>query len=304
MLQLIAVGYTTREIALQFSLSIKTIEKHRQALMDKLKIHTIAGLTRYAVSNGLVEGKLAPWNWRSNHSQAWPLMTIPFAPDLQEDFMRILLADDHTVVRSGLKQILAEEFKKAVFGEARNAEETLDLIDQQRWDIVILDITMPGRTGLEAMREIRKSRPGLPVLVLSIHPESQFAVRVLKLGAAGYMTKESAADELVSAVKKVLSGGRYVSAALAEALATNLAIGSVKPPQELLSDREFQVLRLIASGKILSEIARELVLSVKTISTYRSRVLEKMGLKNNAELMHYAMQHQLVEINPEALGAQ
>jgi len=178
------------------------------------------------------------------------------------------------------------------------------LVGKEPWDIVVLDITMPGRSGLEVMREIRKLRPGLPVLVLSIHPENQFAVRVLKLGAAGYMTKESAAEELVTAVKKVLSGGRYVSAALAETLATNLATGSAKPPQELLSDREFQVLRLIASGKILSEIAQELVLSVKTISTYRSRVLEKMGLRNNAELMHYAMQHQLIEIIPEGLGAQ
>jgi DNA-binding NarL/FixJ family response regulator len=162
---------------------------------------------------------------------------------------------------------------------------------------------MPGRSGLEVMREIRKLRPRLPVLVLSIHPENQFAVRVLKLGAAGYMTKESAAEELVKAVKKVLSGGRYVSAALAETLAINLVTDSVKPPQELLSDREFQVLRLIASGKIISEIARELVLSVKTISTYRSRILEKMGLRNNAELMHYAMQHHLVQVTPAGLGA-
>jgi DNA-binding NarL/FixJ family response regulator len=217
--------------------------------------------------------------------------------------MRILLADDHTVVRSGLKQILAEEFKGAVFGEARNAQETLDWVAKQGWDVVVLDITMPGRSGLEVMREIRKLRPRLPVLVLSIHPENQFAVRVLKLGAAGYMTKESAAEELVKAVKKVLSGGRYVSAALAETLAINLVTDSVKPPQELLSDREFQVLRLIASGKIISEIARELVLSVKTISTYRSRILEKMGLRNNAELMHYAMQHHLVQVTPAGLGA-
>ncbi|HZR18931.1 MAG TPA: response regulator transcription factor [Verrucomicrobiae bacterium] len=216
--------------------------------------------------------------------------------------MRVLLADDHTVVRSGLKQILAEEFKRAVFGEARNAQETLDLVGKERWDVVILDITMPGRSGLEVMRVIRKLRPGLPVLVLSIHPENQFAVRVLKLGAAGYMTKESAAEELVRAVKKVLSGGRYVSAALAETLAVNLATDSA-PPQELLSDREFQVLRLIASGKIISEIARELMLSVKTISTYRSRILEKMGLRNNAELMHYAMQHHLVDVIPAGLGA-
>jgi two-component system invasion response regulator UvrY len=154
---------------------------------------------------------------------------------------------------------------------------------------------MPGRSGLDVLREIKKSKPKLPVLVLSMHPENQFAVRVLKRGASGYMTKESAPVELVGAVKKVMAGGRYVSTSLAEKLATNLSSDSQKPAQELLSDREFQVLRLIASGKIVSEIAKELSLSVKTISTYRSRVLEKMGLRNNAELMHYAMQHQLVE---------
>jgi DNA-binding NarL/FixJ family response regulator len=209
--------------------------------------------------------------------------------------MKILLADDHTVVRHGLKQILADEFKRATFGEARNAQEALNLIWKENWDVVILDITMPGRSGLEVLREIRKSKPKLPVLVLSMHPENQFAVRVLKRGAAGYMTKESAADELVDAIKKVLAGGRYVSTSLAEKLATYLASDTQKSPQELLSDREFQVLRLIASGKIVSEIARELSLSVKTISTYRTRILEKMGLRNNAELMHYAMQHQLVE---------
>jgi DNA-binding NarL/FixJ family response regulator len=198
-------------------------------------------------------------------------------------------------VRHGLKQILADEFKRAVFGEARNAQEALDLVWKENWDIAILDITMPGRSGLDVLRELKKSKPRLPVLVLSMHPENQFAVRVLKRGASGYMTKESAPVELVGAVKKVMAGGRYVSASLAEKLATYLAADSHKPAQELLSDREFQVLRLIASGKIVSEIARELSLSVKTISTYRSRILEKMGLRNNAELMHYAMQHQLVE---------
>jgi two-component system invasion response regulator UvrY len=209
--------------------------------------------------------------------------------------MKILLADDHTVVRHGLKQILADEFKRATFGEARNAQEALDLIWKEPWDVVVLDITMPGRSGLEVLREIKRSKPKLPVLVLSMHPENQFAVRVLKRGASGYMTKESAAAELVGAIQKVLAGGRYVSNSLAEKLATYLASDTQKPPQELLSDREFQVLRLIASGKIVSEIAKELSLSVKTISTYRTRILEKMGLRNNAELMHYAIQHQLVE---------
>jgi DNA-binding NarL/FixJ family response regulator len=209
--------------------------------------------------------------------------------------MKILLTDDHAVVRHGLKQILAEEFRRAIFGEARNAQEALDLVWKEHWDVVVLDITMPGRSGLEVLREIKKSKPRVPVLVLSMHPENQFAVRVLKRGASGYMTKESAADELVGAIKKVLAGGRYVSTSLAEKLATYLAADTPKAPQELLSDREFQVLRLIASGKIVSEIAKELSLSVKTISTYRTRILEKMRLRNNAELMHYAMQHQLVE---------
>src|SRR3989442_8197633 len=209
--------------------------------------------------------------------------------------MRILIADDHAVVRRGLKQILRDDFKKAEFVEAGNATEALDRIRKENWDIVVLDITMPGRSGLEALKEIKEARPKLPVLVLSMHPENQFAVRVLKRGASGYMTKESAPEELVGAIKKVLAGGRYVSPSLAEKLATYLSSDTHKPPQELLSDREFQVLRLIASGKIVSEIARELSLSVKTISTYRTRILEKMGLRYNAELMHYAMQHQLVE---------
>jgi two-component system invasion response regulator UvrY len=198
------------------------------------------------------------------------------------------------VVRHGLKQILTDEFKRATFGEARNAQEALDLVWKQEWDVVVLDITMPGRSGLDALREIKKSKPRLPVLVLSMHPENQFAVRVLKAGASGYMTKESAPEELVDAVKKVFAGGRYVSAALGETLAASLSI-SHRAPQEKLSDREFQVLRLIASGKMATEIARELSLSVKTISTYRTRILEKMGMKNNAELMHYAIQHRLVE---------
>jgi two-component system invasion response regulator UvrY len=208
--------------------------------------------------------------------------------------MKILLADDHAVVRHGLKQILTDAFKRATYGEARNAQEALDLIWKQDWDVVVLDITMPGRSGLDVLREIKKFKPKLPVLVLSMHPENQFAVRVLKSGASGYMTKESAPGELVGAVKKVLAGGRYVSNSLAENLAASLSANQ-RAPQEKLSDREFQVLRLIASGKMITEIARELSLSAKTISTYRSRILEKMGMKNNAELMHYAIQHRLVE---------
>src|SRR6266700_7891028 len=172
--------------------------------------------------------------------------------------MRILLADDHAVVRHGLKQILADEFKKATFGEARNAQEALNKVWKETWDVVILDMPMPGRSGLDVLREIKKSKPRLPVLVLSMHPENQFAVRVLKRGASGYMTKESAPEELVGAIKKVLAGGRYVSSALAEKMASYLAIDTPNAPHEELSDREFAVLRMIASGKTVSQVADEL----------------------------------------------
>jgi DNA-binding NarL/FixJ family response regulator len=209
--------------------------------------------------------------------------------------MKILIADDHAVVRRGLRQILADEFKKAEFVEVGSANEALAGVRKENWDVLILDITMPGRSGLDALKEIKESRPRLPVLVLSMHPEDQFAVRVLKTGASGYMTKESAPEELVGAIKKVLAGGRYVSAALAEKMASYLAIDTPKPPHERLSDREFVVLRLIASGKTPSQIAKELSLSVKTVSTYRARILEKTGMASNAELTHYAIKNQLVE---------
>ena len=209
--------------------------------------------------------------------------------------MKILLIDDHAVVRQGLKLILADQFKKAVFGEARNSAEALNRVVKENWDVVLLDITMPGRSGLEALRDIKRLRPKLPVLVLSMHPEDQFAVRILKAGASGYLTKESADEELVGAIKKVIEGGRYVSPSLAERMASYLTIDVQKAPHERLSDREFQVLRMIASGKTVSQIGRELSLSVKTISTHRARLLEKMDLKNNAQLTHYAMQRNLVE---------
>jgi len=216
--------------------------------------------------------------------------------------MRILITEDHAVVRQGLKLILADHFKNAVFGEARNATEALACVWKQQWDVVLLDITMPGRSGLEVLKEIKHSRPRLPVLILSMHPEDQFAVRMLKIGAAGYMTKESAPAELVGAVRKVMSGGRYVSAALAEKMAAFLAIDVQTPPHERLSDREFLVLRLIASGKTVSVIARELSLSVKTISTYRTRILEKTCMVNSAELTHYAKKNQLVEQTGSAIS--
>jgi two-component system, NarL family, invasion response regulator UvrY len=198
------------------------------------------------------------------------------------------------VVRQGLKLILADRFKKSVFGEARNAHEALTRASKEKWDVMILDITMPGRSGLEVLREIKRMRPKLPVLVLSMHPEDQFAVRLLKAGAAGYLTKESAGDELVGAIEKVVAGGRYISPALAERMASYLDIDVQKPPHERLSDREFLILRMIGSGKTVSQIAKELSLSVKTISTYRARLLEKMDMKTNAEVTHYAIQNQLV----------
>ncbi|HKW29459.1 MAG TPA: response regulator transcription factor [Verrucomicrobiae bacterium] len=209
--------------------------------------------------------------------------------------MKILLTDDHAVVRQGLKLILADRFKRAVFGEARNTQEALARVTREKWDVAVLDVTMPGRSGLEALKEMKRLRPQMPVLVLSMHPEDQFAVRMLKAGAAGYLTKESAGNELVGAIEKVVGGGRYISSSLAERMASYLDLDVQKAPHERLSDREFLVLRMIASGKTVSRIAQELFLSVKTISTYRARVLEKMDMQNNAELTHYALQKGLVD---------
>lgn len=210
--------------------------------------------------------------------------------------MRVLITDDHAVVRRGLEQILADTYEDIVFGEATNAEQAIELVDHGDWDVVILDISMPGRSGLDALKEIKKLRPELPVLILSIHPEDQYARRVLKAGASGYMTKESAPEELVNAINKVVSGGKYVSAALAEKLAVDLEIDDTGVlPHKRLSDREYEVLLLIASGYTISEIGVKLTLSVKTISTYRTRILEKMNLKSNADLVRYAIQHGLVE---------
>jgi DNA-binding NarL/FixJ family response regulator len=208
--------------------------------------------------------------------------------------MNILVADDHAVVRQGLKQILKEAFSRAVFGEASDSAQVLERVWKEPWDIVILDLTMPGRSGLEVLKEIKQAHPALPVLMLSMHPEDQFAVRLLKAGAAGYMTKESAPDALVGAVRKAIGGGRYISSTLADKLASFLVNDVEVAPHETLSDREFLILRLIANGKPVSVIARELSLSVKTVSTYRSRLLEKMNLSNNTELVHYAFQHHLV----------
>ncbi|HEV2195105.1 MAG TPA: response regulator transcription factor [Candidatus Acidoferrum sp.] len=209
--------------------------------------------------------------------------------------MRVLVADDHAVFRRGLKETLAEAFSAVVFGEARTAQEALDHVRRQNWDVVILDISMPGKSGLDILDELKRLRPKLPILLLSMHPEQQFARRALKAGAAGYLTKDGVPEELKKAVKKIVGGGRYVSATLAEKLAVDLREGSDLPLHELLSDREFQVLRMIASGKTVKEIAEELSLSVKTVSTYRARILEKSGMKTNAELIRYALQAELVD---------
>jgi two-component system, NarL family, invasion response regulator UvrY len=208
--------------------------------------------------------------------------------------MKILLVDDHAVVRKGLKQILADELSRPVFGEAADAEETLAKVKKENWDILILDINLPGKSGLDILSNLKKLRPALPILYLSVNAEDQYAVRVLRSGAAGYLAKESAPEELVTAVKKVLAGGKYLSPLVAEKIATGLVPETEKQPHESLSDREFQVLRLVGAGKTLTEIARLLSLSLPTVSTYRLRILEKMKMENNAELMRYAIERQLV----------
>jgi len=209
--------------------------------------------------------------------------------------IKIFIADDHAIVREGLKQIVAETTDMAVTDEADTGHEVLEKVSENDYDVLVLDITMPGLNGLDALKQLRNQRPDLPVLVLSIHPEEQYAVRVLRAGASGYLTKESAPDELISAIRKVSMGGKYVTPSLAEKLASDLVADGKKPLHETLSDREYQVLCMIASGKTVTEIAEELFLSEKTISTYRSRILEKMKMKTNAELIHYAIKHGLVE---------
>lgn len=209
--------------------------------------------------------------------------------------IKILIADDHPVVREGLKQILAAASDMTVGGEALNGQEVLDKIAAEEWDVLVLDIGMPGRDGLEVLKDVHREQPDLPVLVLSMYPEEQVAIRALKAGAAGYMNKETAPKELVNAIKKIFNGGKYVSAALAEKLASQLDSHAHNAPHEALSDREFQVFRQLASGKEVQEIADELFISVKTVRTYRDRIHEKLNLKNDVELARYAMQHGLAE---------
>jgi two-component system invasion response regulator UvrY len=208
---------------------------------------------------------------------------------------KILIADDHPIVREGLKHIIEEEADLSVAGETGSAADFFESVRNHDYDLVLLDITMPGMSGLDILKQVKIEKPGLPVLILSIHSEDQYAVRALKAGASGYLTKASAPDKLIEAIRKVLSGGRYVSPYLAERLAFQLDSGTEKQPHERLSDREFQVLCLIASGKTVKEIGDELALSAKTVSTYRSRILEKMHMKNNAELTHYAIKNNLLD---------
>ena len=209
--------------------------------------------------------------------------------------MKILIADDHPILRRGLKDILRRDLEGAVFGEAENAQQVLSEVQSQDWDLVILDVTMPGRSGLDVLRDLQALRPKLPVLVLSMHPEDQLGKRVLKGGASGYLNKENAPEELIKAIRKVLAGGRYVSPALAEKLALDLGGQGEQYLHERLSDRELEVLRLVASGKTTSQIGAELHLAVPTVFTYRARIFEKMEMTTTAELIRYALRHGLVD---------
>lgn len=207
---------------------------------------------------------------------------------------RVLIADDHTVVRRGLRQILLEGFPSAYVEEVADAEELIKKIIQSNWDLVISDLSMPGRSGLEALQQIKQIQPKLPVLILSIHPEEQYAVRVLRAGASGYLSKDMAPDELVVAVQKVMLGKKYITDSIAEKLASVLDKDSSKALHESLSDREFTVLKLLAGGKSVSEIAESMFLSVTTVSTYRTRLMNKMNMKSNADLTLYAIENKLL----------
>lgn len=209
--------------------------------------------------------------------------------------IRILIADDHAIVRRGMKQLLLEQYPFARIGEASNVEELIsEIINHKDWDVVVCDMNMPGRSGLDAIMQIKEIAPGLPVLIMSMYPEDQYALRVLKSGAAGYLTKETIHDDIVRAIETVIKGKRYITLSLAEKLAESVNTESAKPLHEVLSDREFDVFKLLASGKTITEIASQLSLSSTTVSTYRSRIMEKMKMKSNAELARYAIESRLI----------
>lgn len=210
--------------------------------------------------------------------------------------IKIVIADDHDIVRAGLKQIISDSRDMKVTGESGNAEQLIELVKKHDYDVVLLDLKMSGMNGLDAIKHIKLLKPDLPVIVLSMHAEDQYAVRTIRAGASGYITKETASENLIAAIKKAVAGGRYISPALAESLADSIALGGNEVPHDALTDREFQVMCMIASGRSVSDIASELFLSVKTISTYRQRTLSKMNMKNNSELTHYVIKNNLLDI--------
>ena len=239
-----------------------------------------------AGNNGKIETEKAQASSRKGTS---PQLTT------QSARLKILVIDDHPLVRRGLMETIREEFESALIGEACDSQGGIEMVWRENWDVVLLDIAMPGRSGLDILKEIKQERPKLPVLILSNFPEDQFAIRSLKSGANGYLTKDILAQELLAAIKRVLAGGKYIRASLAEKLASYLDVDASRPLHHTLSNREFQVLRMIACGRTPKEIAAELSLSIKTVSTFRSRVLKKMMMMNNAELMRYAMENGLVD---------
>lgn len=209
--------------------------------------------------------------------------------------MRVLIADDHPIFRAGLKEVLTKDPEIEAVGEADDGHKALALARKERWDVVVLDLTMPGKDGLEVLQELRRERPRLPILVLSAHPEDQLALRLLRAGAAGYLTKDKAPEVLLTAIRKVLRGEKYISESLAEKTVLNVISEAPRPLHETLSDREYQVMRMIAAGKTIKEIGSKLFLSARTVSTYRARLLNKMDMKTNTELVRYALEHKLLD---------